>query len=374
VPQPSDRYLRALAALDPLADNLAAAFAELPAGRGRVLLETALNAGMDAVTDPPQALIDLFTRLDDVPLWVDWDRLERGGRLLLRSGLLGIAVLNLYSIPLMYSSAAGVKPLMFTGQLLRRAPRRLAETARFVVSTCRPGGLRRFADGFKVTVKVRLMHSQVRRLLWQSGKWKPEWGEPINQIYMAGTNVALSVILIDGLRRFGFRVSRDEAEAILHLWRYSGYLSGVDPQLLCSTEAEGWQLVNLIRDSEGPPDADFRSLLEAVMSASYLPQVDKLAWRTSAGYGLSRSLIGDELADALGFPRSWGWQWALRTGYPVVAFGDLLQRAIPGGRAWATGFGMRTWDKIIDQILAGGRAEFHAPAQLDNQPVHEEPQ
>jgi hypothetical protein len=214
----------------------------------------------------------------------------------------------------------------------------------------------------------------VRRLLWQSGRWKSEWGEPINQIYMAGTNVALSVILIDGLRRFGFRVSRDEAEAILHLWRYSGYLSGVDPQLLCSTEAEGWQLVNLIRQSEGPPDADSRSLLEAVMSASYLPQVEKLAWRTSAGYGLSRSLIGDDLADALGFPPSAGWQWALRTTYPVVAFGDLLQRAIPGGRAWATGFGMRTWDRIIDQILAGARAEFHAPDQLDNRPTREAPQ
>src|SRR5689334_6607622 len=93
VPQPSDRYRRALGTLDPLADNLAAAFAELPAGRGRVLLETALHAGIDAIADPPQALVDLFTRLDDVPLWVDWDRLERGGRLLLRSGLLGIAVL-----------------------------------------------------------------------------------------------------------------------------------------------------------------------------------------------------------------------------------------------------------------------------------------
>jgi hypothetical protein len=371
--EPSDSYRRTLAALDPLADSLAAAFAELPAGRGRVLLDTALNSGIDAVAAPPQALIDLFARLDDVPLWVDWDRVERGGQVLLRSGLLGIAVLNLYSIPLMYSSAAGVKPLVFTGHLLRRAPRRLAETARFVVSTCRPGGLRRFADGFKITVKVRLMHAQVRRLLWQSGRWQSEWGEPINQMYMAGTNVTLSVILIDGLRRFGFRISHDEAEAILHLWRYSGYLSGVDPQLLCSTEAEGWQLFNLIRTSEGPPDADSKALLDAVMGASYLPQLDKVAWRAAAGYGLSRALIGHDLADALGFPKSSGWHWALRTGYPVVAFGDLLQRAIPGGRAWATNFGMRTWETIIDQILAGGRAEFHAPAQLDNQPGREGP-
>ena len=168
---PPDDYVRFLATTDPLADAVAAAFAALPAGRGRRLLDTALDYGVEAVPDAGPALTALFAQLDHVPLWVDWERLDRGGALFLRSGAFGILVLALYSLPLTYSSPGGNKPLVFTGNLLRRAPGRLAETARFAVATSRPGGLRRFADGFKSTVKVRLMHAQVRRLLWQSGRW-----------------------------------------------------------------------------------------------------------------------------------------------------------------------------------------------------------
>jgi hypothetical protein len=114
-------------------------------------------------------------QIDTVPPWVDWELLDRGGAVFLRSGGLGIAALSLAALPLSYASGVGNKPLVFTGHLLRRAPRRLAETARFTVATSQPGGLRRFAPGFKFTVKVRLMHAQVRRLLWGSGRWNPEW-------------------------------------------------------------------------------------------------------------------------------------------------------------------------------------------------------
>lgn len=191
-----EKHRRFLLQSDPLADAVVAAFSELPAGRGRRMLDTALDRGIDAVPDAPAALRHLFDQVDDVPFWVDWDRLDRGGATYLRSGIFGMVALSLYSLPLTYTLSMGNKPLVFTGQLVRRAPRRLAETARFVVATCQPGGLRRFGDGFKVTVKVRLMHAQVRRLLWRSGRWNADqWGEPINQSYMAATNVALSLIL-----------------------------------------------------------------------------------------------------------------------------------------------------------------------------------
>lgn len=300
-----DDYARFLAASDPLADAVAGAFAALPASRGRRLLELALDHGIDAVPDQEPALVELFAQLDAIPYWVDWERLDRGGALFLRSGALGITVLALYSLPLTYSSPGGNKPLVFTGHLLRRAPRRLAETASFAVATSRPGGLRRFADGFKSTVKVRLMHAQVRRLLWRSGRWDGDvWGTPINQVYLAGTNLALSAILLEGLQRFGFRFSTDEAEALLHLWRYSGYLSGIDTELLCSARADARWLGDLILSREGPPDADSRALIEALMTASYLPMLERFGWRTEALYGISRALIGDQLADELGYPKS----------------------------------------------------------------------
>lgn len=360
-------YSRFIDLLDPAADAVAAAFAELPAGRGRRMLETALDSGIEAVEDPPPALVALFEQLDRPPFWVDWDRLDRGGAVFMRAGLIAMGALNAASLPYMYSSPGGNKPLVFTGHLVERAPRRLAETARFMLKSCEPGGLRRGAEGFKITVKVRLMHAQVRRLLVRSGRWKPEWRGPVNQLYMAGTNIAMSVMLIDGLRRFGWRITRDESENLLHLWRYSGYLMGVAPELLCSTEAEGMQIVRLLTTLEGPPDDDSRALIAAVMGSSYLPSLDKIPFRKEANYGISRAMIGDELADALGYPPRSHWGLVLQLMRPMVAVADLVQRGLPGGCERGARAGLRSWEMVIDTIMAGARVEFAAPTRLNAQ-------
>lgn len=363
-------YARFRSAVDPLADAVAATFAQRSAGSGRKMLETALDRGIEAVDDPPAALIDLFNQLDTVPLWVDWDRIDQGGAVFLRSGALGVAVLNLFSLPIMYSSAGGNKPLVFTGHLLRRAPRRLAETARFVLSSSRPGGLRRLAEGFKITVRVRLMHAQVRRLLWRSGRWKPEWGQPVNQLYMAGTNAALSAGLIEGLQRLGFRIGSADAEALLHMWRYSGYLSGIDSELLISTREEGRVIGELIRDAEGPPDEDSRALITALMTASYHPALEGAQWPSKVSYVISRKLIGNELADALGYPPP-RWNWAVGATRPLFASASIAQRVVPGARGLATKAGTWTWHRMIEQVMAGTQAEFRPPSKLDNQPAEE---
>jgi hypothetical protein len=364
-PERYKKYTHFRSVADPLADAAVAAFTEMPAGAARKLFDTALNAGIDSVDDPPAPVVELFKQLDTVPFWVDWDRVDRGGAAFLRSGALGVAVLNLFSMPIMYSSAGGTKPLVFTGDLLRRAPRRLAETARFVLATSRPGGLRRFAEGFKISVRVRMMHAQVRRLLRTSGQWKPEWGEPVNQLYMAGTNVALSVGLLEGMQRLGFHVSHGDSEALLHLWRYSGYLSGVDPELSISTRNEGRLIGELIRDGEGSPDDDCRALIVALMTAAYHPRLQGAKWPAKISYGISRKLIGDELADALGYPPS-RWSWALYAVWPLLASASVAQRVLPGSRGLATKLGTWFWNQMIDQAMAGAQAEFRPPAKLGN--------
>lgn len=357
-------YRKYLASVDPLADDVAAAFSALPAGRGRQMLETALADGIDAVPHAPPALVDLFAQIDSTPVWVDWERIDRGGSVFLRSGAVGMSVLTLACLPMMYSSPAGTKPLVATGQLLKRAPRRLAETARFMLETSRPGGLHKRADGYRITVKVRMMHAQVRRLLRASGHWNTAWGEPVNQIHMAGTNIALSVVFLRGLRRFGLRVSRSEAESLLAMWRYSSHLMGVVPDLQCSTEAEGWHIVEIVRRCEGTPDADCRALIEAVMTASYFPRLDRLAWRVPLAYDLSRDLIGDPLSDALGYPGRGRWGWLRHAARPLVATADLTLRAVPAGHTWAARRGADLWDAVIDDILGGRRPAYQPPSLL----------
>jgi ER-bound oxygenase mpaB/B'/Rubber oxygenase, catalytic domain len=121
-----------------------------------------------------------------------------------------------------------------------------------------------------MTVRVRLIHAQVRRLLLESGQSNADaWGAPINQCHMAGTNLMFSVGVLDGLSRLGYRFDRLEREAVVHLWRYVGYLLGVDPELLIADELEGNRLLDLMFAFEPEPDNDSRALVDALMQTAF---------------------------------------------------------------------------------------------------------
>ena len=99
-----------------------------------------------------------------------------------------------------------------------------------------PGGMERDQEGFKSAVRVRLMHSQVRAMLLQSDKWNMAWGHPLNQWDSMATILEFSVIFLTGLRSLGFIFSKKEREAVVHLWRYVGYLMGVEERILPTCE------------------------------------------------------------------------------------------------------------------------------------------
>jgi hypothetical protein len=360
----ADKYLTHLFRTDPLADAAVAALAEMPGGRGHHLIDIGLNQGIEAVPDAPSALRDLFAQLDETPSWVDWDKLNLGGAVFLRSGLFGVLTLALVSLPLCYGSPAGNKPLVFSGKLINRAARRLGETGRYVYLTSQPGALRRFGEGFKANVKVRVMHAQIRRLLWQSGRWDADqWGEPINQAYLAATNLMLSVALLDGLRNFGLRFTPDESEALMQLWRYAGYISGVTPELLCGAENEARHMLELVFALDGPPDEDSRALINALMLVAHTVGFKKADWMTQIFYGISYGLIGAERARALGYPRTWR-RWIVPSLRPMISAVDFIRSLAPGGRRLMGAFGARGWEFVTEQMLVGPQPDFRQIERL----------
>jgi ER-bound oxygenase mpaB/B'/Rubber oxygenase, catalytic domain len=286
-------------------------FGRMPEAEWRGLLDTALAKGIEAVPRAPEPLRELFRQLDSVPFWVDRDRCALGGATFLRCRL-GFAVLAMVSLPIIYSWPAGNKPLALSGRLVHRASQRLKDTTRYVFAVCQRDGLGRFSDGFAMTVRVRLIHAQVRRLLLESGHWRSDaWGAPINQCHMAGTNVVFSVGVLDGLSRLGYRFTRDEREALVHLWRYAGYLLGIDHELLVADACEGRRLLDMIFAFEPEPDDDSRALVNALMQTSieYVRSFKAGRRRDVAlCYGISRALIGDQRADGLGYPSTF---WTL---------------------------------------------------------------
>ncbi len=354
---------------DDLADAVIDSIEQLGTGRGFRMLEAALVRGISSVDDAPESFRALFAELDTVPPWVDDETLERGGNLLMRAGVVGGIVLGAKSLVLGYASPGGNKPLVFSGRLVEQASRRLNETSRFVQAVCRPGGMRRFSDGFQITVKVRLMHAQVRRMLQKSGKWQShQWGLPINQHDMAGTTLLFSLSVIEGLRSFGLKMTRTEVESYMQLWRYVGRVIGVDPDILPTSEFDAWPLAQLIECTMGEPDDDSRALVRAlfehpVNEARTERQKAFAVRQVLFGYGVCRGLLGDELSDKLAIPRN-SYRFALPTMRALVTAAENVRIRSSWADRTALVTGRAYWDKVIEIGLAGATAEFRLPERL----------
>ncbi|MDP1828994.1 MAG: oxygenase MpaB family protein [Archangium sp.] len=365
----------ALLRADPLADAVVSeAFRKLQPGRGWAQVQRALDRGIASVPDAHPAIAALFTQVEQVPSFVDWEVLDRAGALLLRTGYFGGLVLGLYSLPYGYASPAGNKPLALSGRLIEQAPRRLFETARFVHAACLPGALLRGGEAFKIAVKVRLMHAQVRRLLWDSGRWSRDaWGEPINQHDMSATTLLFSLVVLDGIRKLGFRVTTREAEDYTQLWRYVGWLMGAELELLPSTEVEAVRLAQLIMATQGEPDEDARALTRALLGVGGQAAHGDFERRRAAVARyftrvVAHRLLGRELAVKLGVPRS-----PLEPLFPLVRGGIGAAERVRGfssrAHRFAVSLGNRYWEQLIETGLEGKPAEFGPPPRLSTRPA-----
>jgi hypothetical protein len=74
-----------------------------------------------------------------------------------------------------------------------------------------------------------------------------EWGVPINQEDMAGTNLAFSYVILLGMQQSGYILSDKEKEDFLFAWRYIGYQMNIDESLLPSSFLEARQLATTIK-------------------------------------------------------------------------------------------------------------------------------
>ncbi|MEU8800642.1 oxygenase MpaB family protein [Spirillospora sp. NPDC048819] len=352
---------------DPPADAVAAMIAERPGGSGRRLFERALHEGIDALDDPPRELVDFFAEVDAVPYWVDADRLDHGARVIGRTGLFGLTMvmpcLSLYGG---YLASRANKTLVRTGDLDSMAPRRLAETASWWVDVTTPGGLGRFDTGFKQTIRVRIMHAQVRAAMRRRGDWEHEaWDAPINQIQTAGTLLLFSLVMLLGSRALGFRFSAADQSAALHLWRYVGHLMGVHHDLLPTSEADAWRLFWLEGSTEFFPDEDSRRLADSLMNAAaplLLPPRLKnsaTAQRVLTHYlfSYSRVVLGKRNADFLGAPDRKAYQAAVLGTAAAVFAAETVRRAVPGATRLSERFGQHRRTALIQRMLLEQHAD-----------------
>jgi hypothetical protein len=348
----ADNYIRFYMIGDPLADEVVLAFEALPHGEGQRMLEHALDHGIETVPDAPDALVRLFARIDEVPSWVDWDRIHRGARAYMRPGFFGGLTLSATGLLTGYHSHAATKALAFTGRLDQMAQRRLAETGLFVLQVFQIDSLRRFGEGLKTAVRVRMLHAQIRRHLARLPAWRSEeWGVPINNADMAATNVAFSIGMLESVRQLGFRFTTDEADDVMLLWKYCGYLSGVDVGLLATSDREAIEMGRMIVLLQPGPDEHSRLLADALRKVYAYPNFGHGPMKRAITpfIGALHDGIAHATSEAtgrdireLGVPH-YAWRHAVPITRLLLTPLELVRERVPFGSQIASWAGNRMW-------------------------------
>ncbi|MDC3954702.1 oxygenase MpaB family protein [Polyangium jinanense] len=338
LPPPSEehiaRFRDTLLDGDPLADDVVRFFATLPRGEGHRLLSRAVDHGIDSIPEAPAPLVALFAELDVRPEWVDDDKLALAARTADRVGTSGERVLSCVCLTGGYRSSAANKPIALTGALESMAYRRLAETSKFVFDLYDSRTLARDSAGFRGVVLVRLMHAMVRVRLADDPRWRMEaWGLPINQADLLATNLLFSAVFVIGLRALGHIITRREADALVHFWRYVGYLMGIRLDMLPRDFEEACKLVYLSGSTQPPGDEDSRKLAAALLAVPVTPDLPRplvyldAQWRA----GFSRLVLGNDEGDELGLPNNL-WKFLVFVS-AAWNFATELVRLLPGGEA-----------------------------------------
>ncbi|HSW12677.1 MAG TPA: oxygenase MpaB family protein, partial [Solimonas sp.] len=322
---------------DAAMDRLVAWMSAEGLAKTKPLFDRALAEGIEAITGAPAPLRRFFAEVEARPAWVNPRLLAEGARVCGISGLTGMRVLRDFGLMAGYQASAINRTLVQTGALQKGAARRVAETTKWWVDVTRPGGMERFAPGWRNTLQVRLIHALVRRHLQQHPQWDTAaHGLPVNQGDMHATYMAFSVIFLFGQRLLGVPLTAREGHAAMHLWKYIGWLMGIDERWLTDDEQAG--RIALYRNllAQAPPDESSRQLGRPLMDEPLQRHYRRYAWlqrrwERALHLSIERAFLGRRGMRALGLPEN------VLPWYPALTFAPrlgwhLAQRLLPGGR------------------------------------------
>ena len=220
---------------------------------------------------------------DHIPSWVDWDQIQRGMDVFVRySPVAGISLFYLslvpgFSIPKIAEVLKRTKYLT-PPSTAQQVSNRLMDTGGFLNSAMGGGtrtdnnadnntdsgyipaqALRPGGKAWTLALQVRALHGKVRQSILQTNgtrQWDTkEYGIPINQEDMAATLLAFSVNVILGFEVIaGVPMSDQQQMDYLALWRYIGWLLGIDTVEAYDDDGIPKQSSNGWKNSEGKLD------------------------------------------------------------------------------------------------------------------------
>lgn len=290
------------------------------------MLAKALGDPRDLPAEAPDSLRRFMAAAADVPDWFDEEIAMVASRAFLRNWDIVLSALVGGSIVEGFSTLIS-KSFRIRGRVLNSGVRRLKQNGLQLVEQYLPGGMSPMGDGWRLTLRVRLVHAQSRLLIRQSDEWNEEqYGQPISAATMLLAGSAFSGRLMQHVAALGGDFSREEREAYVHVWRYTGFLMGIPEDVLFRDEASAVRTFELARLCEPPPDEDAIIMANAIINSApvVIGITEPRARRKLAKYAyrVSKGLIGEDLAEQFNFPK------VGPTTVPFIRLRNRIQRRV----------------------------------------------
>ncbi|PXW33788.1 UNVERIFIED_CONTAM: uncharacterized protein DUF2236 [Williamsia faeni] len=340
---PPEEHIRTFAEdmfrTDPVAERFVdEVYGEHGPQAARAMLDKALTEGLDAVENPPPAMVALFEEFETVPEWVDPELIAEGEAIWRRWGTSLFSVAGGITLE-MYTEAAVATPLSLAGGYAGdNALRRFLETARFWIDVSEPDALLTPGSvGRATAMRVRVMHVWVRRTVADHPEWDTErWGTPISQSYQLLTLLGGSVVPASALWLVGVQTTPREIRVLLHYQRYLGHLLGVRTEWYPETIADSFRLLAMVTATRSYDAGENGAELIESFPAAFAPRdghtgLRRLREKYNAGiYSAYSAIYMMPLTRRrYNMPSAFPWIFWLIVRYPLVALVETTRRVFP---------------------------------------------
>lgn len=307
-PELAADYMRYAMVADPLAD----AAIESVAGIGTREVNRLIRAGMDRetrfLTRAPRRFREFFDRVEDPPPWWDSAATHSGRKAFHEYSDLFIPAFFVATVR--NAATLIAKAFHATGRVNSRfGPRRIRQNTRHFIEIMLPGALDRFGEGWRLSVRIRLVHAQIRRLVRSGGDWdETVYGTPLSSAHMGVASANFSATVLGLAARLGAGLDRDARAGFMQIWRYASWLIGTPEELLFEgDEARTREWADIARICEPPPGEESivisKALFDALPGIAGQSAPGDVRKMVSNAHRIARALLGHELADQLNIPR-----------------------------------------------------------------------
>ncbi len=346
----ADNYVRHTTIGDPLMDAAVKDLASLSRAESARFIDAGMNLKEDILRDAPQSLRDVFAEPE--PPWVDHAAFAPGIRAF-QSNIVNIFAAFVAGTLIDGFSTLISESFVQTGRIFDDGVRRLRQNNRHQMEIFWPGGLQRYGDGWKLSVRIRFVHGQVRYLLSESPEWdSTALGTPISAAHMGYALACFSARTLMHSETLGSVYSQEERESFCAVWRYAGHLMGVPDALLYADEEDALRWFAVGSACEPPPTESAVLMANALINSAPLvagiedpKERANLVDRTI--YPVCRFLVGNDLADQLNLPKSraFGMWTALHMFRLNNVLGRFFERVTGrGGSSLVAAFGASMYD------------------------------